>query len=343
MARPAGNGFSWAEDGGAFVTTPVQSLVDLGYAPGSPAEPLTLNDGLRQLGLWSQYLAGISPSANVLVVDEVRSRDPAWVDTVSGSRLALGANVTLSSEAGSLTALASGLLLLASAAGDVSLSSPTGQVRLSGDDGILMLTDTLLAPQGASVGLSWRGHLYGERPTPSGGATAYPTVTYDLSPGLGRWRPRLSPNPNILFQSTAASNGVDLRHQSSSGAQQQQWRVGLPPMPHFSRSAEMTLSDVEVDVGFGSDTTASSTVTATLYRYDGTSGTMTVVASGSVSGTGAGASSDTIALVSSGHTVVEDEGTNYVLDVLVEVEDAGADFVISIDAARMTLAKTGIE
>ena len=63
MTRPAGSGFSWAEDGGAFVATPLQSLVDLGYAPGSPAEPLTLNDGLRQLGLWSQNMAALQPAA----------------------------------------------------------------------------------------------------------------------------------------------------------------------------------------------------------------------------------------------------------------------------------------
>lgn len=65
MTRPAGNGFSWAEDGGANIATPGQSLVDLGYAPGSPAEPLTLNDGLRQIGLWTQYLAALQPESGV--------------------------------------------------------------------------------------------------------------------------------------------------------------------------------------------------------------------------------------------------------------------------------------
>ena len=82
MTRPAGNGFSWAEDGGAFVATPVQSLVDLGYPPGSPAEPLTLNDGLRQLGLWTQYLASVSPESGRFVLDRIESAD--W-DPSSGT------------------------------------------------------------------------------------------------------------------------------------------------------------------------------------------------------------------------------------------------------------------
>ena len=185
MTRPAGSGFSWAEDGGAFVATPVQSLVDLGYAPGSPAESLTLNDGLRQLGLWSQYLAGISPSANVLVVDEVRSRVPAWDGATEGSAIELGSTFGAASYgAVSIATLGSGNLFLTATNGDIRLTTAGGQTVV-GSGGAAGSIDTLSTVDGRRFGYGAAGRTFGVRLIPSSSGRLSATVADSTAAGVG--------------------------------------------------------------------------------------------------------------------------------------------------------------